>query len=43
MSLNGSNNINILIKNSVNNLSDFYIIRIMVDADSVETDGMKKC
>jgi len=45
MSLNGSNNTNIIVKNSVNNStfntsSDFYIIRITVDADNVETDGM---
>ncbi|XP_026817312.1 ral guanine nucleotide dissociation stimulator-like 1 isoform X3 [Rhopalosiphum maidis] len=45
MSLNGSNNTNIIVKNSVNNStfntsSDFYIIRITVDADNVETDGV---
>jgi len=42
------NNTNILVKKSVNNSifntsSGFYIIRIMVDADTIETDGMKKC
>lgn len=47
MSLNGSNNTNHLVKNNVNNStfntsSDFYIIRITVDADNVETDGMFK-
>lgn len=47
MSLNGSNNTNLLNKNNVNvnnstfnTSSDFYIIRITVDADNIETDGM---
>lgn len=44
ISLNGSNNTNTLVKNSINNStfntsSDFYIIRITVDADNVDTDG----
>lgn len=44
VSLNGSNNTNTLVKNSINNStfntsSDFYIIRITVDADNVDTDG----
>lgn len=47
MSLNGSNNTNVLVKNSVNNStfntsSDFYIIKITVDTENVETDGMFK-
>lgn len=44
MSLNGSNNTNVIVKNCVNNptfntSSDFYIIRITIDNVNVDTDG----
>lgn len=44
MSVSGSNNTNHSVKNSINNstfntTSDFYIIRITVDAENVATDG----
>lgn len=45
ISLNGSHNTNTLVKQNVTNSTlntspDFYIIRITVDANNVETDGM---
>ncbi|XP_050439024.1 ral guanine nucleotide dissociation stimulator-like 1 isoform X2 [Adelges cooleyi] len=45
MSISGSNNTNQSVKNSINNstfntTSDFYIIRITLDAVNVETDGV---
>ncbi|XP_050530881.1 ral guanine nucleotide dissociation stimulator isoform X2 [Daktulosphaira vitifoliae] len=45
MSISGSNNIIHSVKNSINNstfntTSDFYIIRITVDAENVATDGV---
>lgn len=44
MSLNGSNNTNVIVKNCVNNptfntSSDFYIIRITIDNVNIDTDG----
>lgn len=45
ISLNGSHNANTLAKHNVNNSTltsspDFYIIKITLDANNVETDGM---